>query len=113
MATTELHHSASYSFTMRIQLPQRPGTFARVAGAIGEAGAILGAIDLVRVDRGMVTRDVTVMCGDSAHAERVVAAARAVEGVTVGSVADRTFQMHQGGKIEVHSKVPVKTRDDL
>ena len=29
-----------------------PGSFARVAGAIGAAGAILGAIDLVRVDDG-------------------------------------------------------------
>ena len=46
-----LQPSASYSFTMRIELRQLPGSFAQVAAAIGDEGAILGAIDLVRVDR--------------------------------------------------------------
>jgi malate dehydrogenase (oxaloacetate-decarboxylating) len=98
---------------MRLYLPQHPGAFARVASAIGDAGANLGAIDLVRVDEGTVVRDVTVACIGSEHAERVVAAARGVEGVVVHSVSDRTFLLHVGGKIEVRSKVPVKTRDDL
>src|SRR3954466_8592744 len=111
MATMQT--SASYSFTMRIELPQRAGSFARVAAAIGEQGAMLGAIDLVRVERGSVVRDVTVACVDAGHAERVVAAVRAIEGVTVASVSDRTFLMHKGGKIEVVPKVPIKTRDDL
>jgi hypothetical protein len=44
-----VHPSASYSITMRVRQQQRPGAFARVAGAIGDTGAILGAIDLVRV----------------------------------------------------------------
>jgi malate dehydrogenase (oxaloacetate-decarboxylating) len=108
-----LQPSASYSFTMRIELRQLPGAFAQVAAAIGAGGAILGAIDLVRVDRGGVVRDVTVACTDAAHAERVVAAVRALEGVKVSSVSDRTFLMHKGGKIEVTPKVPIKTRDDL
>ena len=29
------------------------------------------------------------------------------------NVSDRTFLMHLGGKIEVHPKVPIKTRNDL
>src|SRR3954453_7102853 len=89
-----LQPSASYSFTMRLHIPQHPGSFARVASAIGDAGAILGAIDLVRVEDRYVVRDVTVACGDAAHAERVVAATRAVEGVVVHSVSDRTFLLH-------------------
>src|SRR4051812_8557534 len=108
-----LQPSASYSFTMRIELRQLPGAFAQVAGAIGAEGAILGAIDLVRVDGRGVTRDVTVACIDAAHGERVVNAVRALEGVRVVSVSDRTFLMHKGGKIEVTPRVPVKTRDDL
>src|SRR5919199_2687074 len=108
-----LQTSASYSFTMRLELPQRAGSFAQVAAAIGQEGAMLGAIDLVRVDRGQVVRDVTVACVDAGHAERVVGAVRALDGVTVVSVSDRTFLMHKGGKIEVVPKVPIKTRDDL
>src|SRR3954454_17476804 len=112
-APAGLQPSASYSFTMRIELPQRPGAFAAVASVIGTEGAILGAIDLVRVDSRGVTRDVTVSCVDAQHGERVVAAVRGVEGVTVASVSDRTFLMHKGGKIEIVGKVPIKTRDDL
>jgi len=112
-APAGLQPSASYSFTMRIELRNLPGAFAAVAAAVGAEGAILGAIDLVRVDRHGVVRDVTVACVDAAHAERVVAAVRALEGVKVASVSDRTFLMHKGGKIEVVGKVPIKTRDDL
>jgi malate dehydrogenase (oxaloacetate-decarboxylating) len=108
-----LQPSASYSLTLRVGLPQRPGSFAAVAGAIGATGAILGAIDLVRVEDGRVVRDVTVACADGAHGEAVVAAVRALEDVTVDAVSDRTFLMHKRGKIEVTSKVSVKTRDDL
>ena len=90
-----LQPSASYSFTMRLRLPQQGNAFAAVAQAIAESAGMLGAIDLVRVERDGVVRDVTVACGDSGHAESVVAAVRAVEGVTVDSVSDRTFLLHR------------------
>src|SRR6478609_7082129 len=112
-APAGLQPSASYSFTMRIELRQLPGAFAAVAHAVGAEGAILGAIDLVRVDQRGVTRDVTVACVDAQHGERVVNAVRALDGITVASVSDRTFLMHKGGKIEIIGKVPIKTRDDL
>ena len=108
-----LQPSASYSFTMRLRMPQHGRTFAGVAHAIAETDAMLGAIDLVRVESHQVVRDVTVSCGDSAHAEAVVRAVRGLEGVEVDSVSDRTFLMHKGGKIEVRGKLPLKTRDDL
>jgi malate dehydrogenase (oxaloacetate-decarboxylating) len=74
---------------------------------------MLGAIDLVRVEDGQTVRDVTVACEDAEHGDAVVAAVRALDDVSVESVADRTFLMHLGGKIEVAPKVHVKTRDDL
>jgi malate dehydrogenase (oxaloacetate-decarboxylating) len=112
-APAGLQPSASYSFTMRIELRQLPGAFAAVANAIGQAGAMLGAIDLVRVDQRGATRDVTIACVDAAHGQRVVNAVKALEGVKVVSVSDRTFLMHKGGKIEIVGKVAIKTRDDL
>jgi malate dehydrogenase (oxaloacetate-decarboxylating) len=98
---------------MRLHLPQHGDAFARVADAIARSNAMLGAIDLVRVERDMVVRDVTVACGDSEHAEAVVRTVRDLDGVNVDSVSDRTFLMHKGGKIEVKAKLPLKTRDDL
>jgi len=107
------HPSASFSATLRAHLDDRPGAFADLARAIADAGGLLGAIDLVRVERGKKVRDVTVLAGDADHIDRIVAAARAVPGVEVDQVSDRTFLMHLGGKIEVVGKIPVKTRDDL
>ena len=108
-----LQPSASYSITLRVRIPQRPGSFAKVAAAIGNTGAILGGIDLVRVEGHQVTRDITFLCADAAHGEAVVNAVRALDEVEVDSVSDRTFLLHVGGKIEVRGQVPVKTRDDL
>ena len=107
------HLSASYSATLRVLLPDAPGSFARVAKAIGDAGGLLGAIDLVRVEQHEKVRDVTVQAGSTEHLEAIVAAVRSVEGVEVEHVSDRTFLLHLGGKLEVVPRAPLKTRDDL
>jgi malate dehydrogenase (oxaloacetate-decarboxylating) len=96
-----------------VRLADLPGTFARLAGAIAEAGGSLGAIDLVRVERSTKIRDIAVLATDAAQLDRIVAAIRGVEGVEIVHFADRTFLLHAGGKIEVVAKIPVKTRDDL
>ena len=108
-----IHPSASFSATLRVHLDDRPGAFAELAAAIAAAGGSLGAIDLVRVERGKKIRDVTVLAADVDHLEHLVTAARAVPGIDVEHVSDRTYLMHLGGKIEVTAKVPLKTRDDL
>jgi malate dehydrogenase (oxaloacetate-decarboxylating) len=107
------HHSASFSITLRVQLDNRPGSFADLARGIADAGGLLDAIDLVRVSPGGKTRDVTVLATDEAHAKAIVAACEQVDGVDVEHVSDRTFLLHLGGKIAMQSKMPIKTRDDL
>ena len=96
-----------------MRLENHPGAFAALAGAIGEAEGLLGAIDLVRVERDHKIRDVTVLAADAAHLDRILDAVRAVEGIEVEHVSDRTFLMHLGGKLEVTPRMPLKTRDDL
>jgi malate dehydrogenase (oxaloacetate-decarboxylating) len=105
--------SASYSIIVRCQIDNRPGMLGRLASAIGEAGGDIGAIDIVRYEKGSLVRDVTVNCRDDAHGQAIVAALRALPGIAVVNVSDRTFLLHLGGKIEVTSRAPLKTRDDL
>jgi malate dehydrogenase (oxaloacetate-decarboxylating) len=107
------HYSASFSLTLRARLDDRPGTFADLARAIADAGGLLGAIDLVRVEPGAKIRDVSVLATDAAHADSIVRACREIDGVEVERVSDRTFLLHLGGKIHMDSNAPVKTRDDL
>ncbi|MGD9573021.1 MAG: NAD-dependent malic enzyme [Thermoleophilia bacterium] len=91
----------------------QPGLLGALTTAIGEVGGDIGAIDLVGAGHSEVVREIVVNASDQEHADAIVAAAGAVEGVTVLSAADRTFRMHQGGKIEMTSRVPLETRDDL
>ncbi|HET9323041.1 MAG TPA: NAD-dependent malic enzyme [Gaiellaceae bacterium] len=112
-ARPALHQSASFSATIRVRLENHPGAFAALAQAIGDAEGLLGAIDLVRVEREHKIRDVTVMAANPAHLDAILDAVRAVDGIEVLHVSDRTFLMHLGGKLEVTPKHPLKTRDDL
>jgi malate dehydrogenase (oxaloacetate-decarboxylating) len=107
------HVSPSFSATLRVRLDDAPGTFARVAEAIGEAGGSLGAIDIVRVEAHHKVRDVTVSAANEAHLHEIADAVRALDGIEVLRISDRTFLMHLGGKIEMQPKLPLKTRDDL
>ena len=77
------HPSASFSATVRVRLADHPGSFARLAAAIGENGGSLGAIDLVRVERSTKVRDVGVLATDAAQLEQIVEAIRRVDGIDV------------------------------
>ena len=105
--------SASYSVTVRLEIRNRAGMLARMTAKVGELGGDLGAIDIVSVGQGVMTRDVTINCRDIDHAQTIVQALDAIDGVKLIHHSDRTFLMHLGGKIEVVSKAPIKTRDDL
>ena len=107
------HPSAQFSTTLRVHLDNRPGSFASVAATIGDAGGLLDAIDLVRVEDDKKVRDITVLATDADHVEEIVEGVASLEGVEVEHVSDRTFLMHLGGKLEVVPRTPLKTRDDL
>ena len=105
--------SASYTFTLRVKLASRAGTLGEVTTAIGRAGGDIGAIDIVSAGKDFIVRDITVLAGSLEHENEIVAAMTDIDGVEVVNVSDRVFLMHLGGKIEVVSKSPLKTRADL
>jgi malate dehydrogenase (oxaloacetate-decarboxylating) len=105
--------SAQYSLTIRIEIDHQPGMLGRVASAIGDAGAVIGAIDLVEVRDGHTVRDITVDAADQDHWTQIIAAVDALPSAHVIDTTDRTFMVHVGGKIEQHNRHPLKNRDDL
>src|SRR5215211_7360519 len=105
--------SASYGLTLRVKLSSRAGTLGELTTAIGRAGGDIGAIDIVTVGNDYIIRDLTVSSVSSQHGEQIVQAIKDIDGVELVQVSDPTFLMHLGGKIEVMSKVPLKTRSDL
>jgi malate dehydrogenase (oxaloacetate-decarboxylating) len=84
-----------------------------LATAVGHAGGLVTAIDVSDSRPDRITIDVSCSAVNGAHAAEIVDALRAVDGVDVHRVSDRTFLLHLGGKISVECKVPLRTRDDL
>ena len=105
--------SAQYSLTIRVEIAHKPGMLGLVAGAIGTAGGVIGAVDLVEVGADTVLRDITVDASGPDQWDAITAALNDLEGVRVVDTTDRTFLLHVGGKIEQHNKSPLRTRDDL
>jgi len=105
--------SASYSFTLRVEFPHRAGSLGRILTVIGDADGMVGAVDIVRMREDRTVRDITVNARDSGHGQSVVEAVEVLPEVKVVNISDRTFLMHLGGKIEVRSKLQIRTRDDL
>lgn len=105
--------SAGFSITVRLALSADPGAAGRLATVVGQAGAIVTALDVVASDNKRMTVDLTCDTSDAAHAEQVTHILDAMPDFDVKKVSDRTFLMHLGGKIEVTAKVPLRNRDDL
>jgi malate dehydrogenase (oxaloacetate-decarboxylating) len=105
--------SASYGITVRLYSAPSPSVVGELATAVGSAGGLVTAIDVSDSRPDRITVDVTCSAVNGEHAGEIVEAMRAVPGVTVHRVSDRTFLLHLGGKISVQSKVPLRTRDDL
>jgi len=105
--------ASSNSITMRLHTVPDHGVVGAVATAISGAGGVVTAIDVTDSSHERLVVDVTCSAADGDHAIELEKTVAAVPGVTVHKVSDRTFLIHLGGKIEVASKVPLKTRDDL
>ena len=105
--------SPGYGITIRIEGPPASQPVALATTVISAAGATITALDVVESLLEKVVIDVTCDTIDSAHADEITIALSKNPELTVRKVSDRTFLLHLGGKIEVTSKVPLKTRDDL
>ena len=102
-----------YTLTLRVEAQNRPGTLGKITSTIGEFGGNIGALDIVDVGKGKIIRDITVMLREVGRVQEIVKALKGIEGVRVINVSDKVFLAHLGGKIELKSRVPLKTRDDL
>jgi malate dehydrogenase (oxaloacetate-decarboxylating) len=105
--------SPGYGITIRVEGPPSAQPVAEVTTAITAAGAAITALDVVESFLDHVVIDVTCDAIDAEHAEAITASIARHPDLTVRKVSDRTFLLHLGGKIEIQSKVPLKTRDDL
>ena len=105
--------SPGYGITIRVEGHPSSQPVALATTVITSAGATITALDVVESLLEKVVIDITCDTIDAAHADEITKAISQKPELTVRKVSDRTFLLHLGGKIEIQSKVPLKTRDDL
>ena len=103
----------AYSITIKVSLGNRPGTLGRFASAIGDAGGNIAAIPGFEAKGPVIMREIDVLAQSPDHAHHIVAAVSDLDGVTVLDWWDRTFRLHEGGKIEVNALCSVGDAHDL
>ncbi len=105
--------ATQYSISLDVTLDNSPGVLGELCTAIGAVGGNIYAIEGFVAKGSLLERDIVVNCSSVDHQAQVVAAVKAVHGVTLEDWYDRTFRMHEGGKIEVLPLCPVGDQDDL
>ena len=105
--------SPGYGITIRVEGSSDLQPVALITSALSVAGATITALDVVESLLERVVIDVTCDTVDADHADEITKSLNKIDGLVVRKVSDRTFLLHLGGKIEIASKVPLKTRDDL
>ena len=106
--------SPGYGITIRVEgSPDLQPVALITTTTITNAGATITALDVVESLLDKVVIDVTCDTIYASHAQELHDALTFHDGLTVRKISDRTFLLHLGGKIEVTSKVALKTRDDL
>jgi malate dehydrogenase (oxaloacetate-decarboxylating) len=102
-----------YTITARVSAPPTASAPGDLAAAVGRAGGVVTAFDVVEARTDHVVVDISCNALNEEHVHSITAALAALPGVRVHKVSDRTFLVHLGGKIEVAPKVSLRTRDDL
>jgi len=103
----------AYSITIKVSLGNVPGTLGRFASAIGAEGGNIAAFPGFDARGPVVVREIDVLARSSDHARRIVDAVSGLAGITVLDWWDRTFKLHEGGKIEVNPLCNVADAHDL
>ncbi|PIQ43141.1 MAG: NAD-dependent malic enzyme [Gammaproteobacteria bacterium CG11_big_fil_rev_8_21_14_0_20_46_22] len=105
--------SAANSITLRMSWDDNQCNLSEVSHVVEALGAQIVGIDVSGVQDGRLLRDITIFTSNPKQSQDVQEALAAMPAVEVFHVSDRTFLMHLGGKLEMRSKVALKTRDDL
>ena len=105
--------SPGYGITIRVEGSPDLQPVALITSALSVVGATITALDVVESLLDRVVIDVTCDTVNVDHADEITDSLNKITGLVVRKVSDRTFLLHLGGKIEIASKVPLKTRDDL
>jgi malate dehydrogenase (oxaloacetate-decarboxylating) len=97
---------------LQVETPQVPGSLASVLKVIAEAGLVLEHVTTLHRDQGRTLWEITLEI-DEGQQEHLLNALNALPSARFVGWSDRVFDRHRGGKIEMHSRIPISTQQIL
>jgi malate dehydrogenase (oxaloacetate-decarboxylating) len=98
---------------LRLRVTDKPGFLGKVATLLGDLEANIGEIHIHSQGPDFIIRDISLQLDDEKHLQRVQDAVSSLEGVEVEMIIDPVQQVHQGGKIEMRSRIELTSLAEL
>lgn len=101
------------SIAIIIKYPQNGGVLGKIIEIIESSNASLGPIEILEAERVTTIREFAVNLVKPEDAEGLLEKIKAIKDVEILEAYDRTFAMHEGGKLDTVAKYPLNDYDDL
>jgi len=108
-----LSPSISYTVTLRLEYRNIVGSLRGILAVISRTGGDVGSIDILHKDRERIVREISFAARDMDHARHIVLGIKNLPDMRILEARDLAFEVHQGGKIAVESRVPLRNQNDL
>jgi malate dehydrogenase (oxaloacetate-decarboxylating) len=113
VATTPVRANAKLLRIIRLRVTDKPGFLGRIATLLGELDANIGEITIVSQGHDFIIREFSLQIDDDAHLQCILEGINVLEGVQVEAVIDPVQHVHEGGKIEMRSRVKLDSVGEM
>jgi malate dehydrogenase (oxaloacetate-decarboxylating) len=98
---------------LRLRIKDKPGHLGSLTTLLGDLGANIGEISIVAQGPDYLLREISLQLEDEKHLNDVRNGVEELEGVEIDMIIDPVQQIHEGGKIEMKSRVPLDTIGEM
>lgn len=113
MTTKPIQSELKIIRLLRLRIEDRPGNLGQVASLLGELGANIGEISIVAQGPDYLVREISLQLEDDEHLVDVQQGLQALDFVQIDDIIDPVQQIHEGGKIEVRSRVSIDSIGEM
>jgi malate dehydrogenase (oxaloacetate-decarboxylating) len=97
---------------LQVETSQVPGSLASVLNVIADAGLVLEHVTTVRREQGRTLWEITLEIEEGAQQDLLQRLSSLPSARFIGW-SDRVFDLHRGGKIEMHARIAISTQQIL
>jgi len=105
--------NAGFSRVVWYSAPDNSTVLTKVIGTISAEGGNVATLEVVERDRDMIVRELIFDAASEDQAVAIVKRIADIEGVEILTDEDRTFLVHEGGKLSVERRYPLRDKADL